>query len=73
MQNPDDNDLARTRQVIDSILLMENHAEIWRKVGPRRTGQRQRQCLADPGLKTRLKPRRERFRCLCGEVTPDLC
>jgi hypothetical protein len=42
VQNPDDNDLARTRQIIDSVLLMENHAKIGRKVVPWRAGKRQR-------------------------------
>jgi len=59
VQNPDHNDLARTRQVIDSILLMENHAKIGCKMGPGRTGKWQRQCLAKPGLKARQKSGRD--------------
>jgi hypothetical protein len=55
VQNPDDNDLAWTKQVIDSVLLMENHAQIGRKTRPRRTGKWQHQCLANPGLKARQK------------------
>jgi hypothetical protein len=55
VQNPDDNNLAGTRQVIDCVLLMKNHAQIGRKVGARRTGKWQRQRLANPGLKTRQK------------------
>ena len=72
MQNPDDNDLARPRQVIDRILLMEYHAQTGRKVRPRRTGKRQRQCLANPGFKARQKSRCDGFGGFCGEITPDL-
>jgi len=71
VQNPDDNNLARTRQVIDSVLLMKNHAQIGRKVRTRRTGKRQCQCLANPGLKTRQKSGRNGFGCFRGEITPD--
>jgi hypothetical protein len=59
VQNPDDNNLARTRQVIDSVLLMENHAQIGRKVGPGRAGKWQLRHLAKPGLKARQKSGRD--------------
>jgi len=52
VEHPDDNDLSRTRQVIDSVLLMKNHAQIGRKVGTSGAGKR-RQYLAKPGLKPR--------------------
>jgi hypothetical protein len=72
MQNPDDNDLARTRQVIDSIFLMEDHAKIGCKVVPRRTAKWQRQRLSNPKLKARQKSGRNGFGCFRGEITPDL-
>jgi hypothetical protein len=52
--------------------LMKNHAQIGRKVRTRRTGKRQCQCLANPGLKTRQKSGRNGFGCFRGEITPDL-
>jgi hypothetical protein len=38
VQNPNDNDPAWMRQIIDRVLLMENHAKAGRKAGPRRAG-----------------------------------
>jgi hypothetical protein len=72
MQNTDNDDLSRTRKVVDSVFLMEDHSKIGRKVGPRRTGQWKRQDFANPGFKARQKSGRDRLGRLGRQIAPYL-
>ena len=71
MQDADNDDFVRTREVIDCVFLVEDHTQIDGKMRTRGTRERKCRRLTESSPDMGKEFRRNRFGRLFGQVAPD--